>query len=91
MFQDILRDTPIYQYIMQEGKEEGLQEGAIAQAKKFLLRIVQKKFPELTTFATKQIVDITDVELLEDLTEDISSAQTTEDAKSLLIKVTGKL
>lgn len=81
MYQDILRDTEIYQMIMQEGREEGVQ--ALRQT---LLGFVQARFQELVPLATKQAAHITDTEILKHLTLKVGLAKTPEEARRLLLK-----
>ena len=47
MLRDVLRDTWAYQEIMQEGREEGLQEQRLT-----LLEVVQSRFPNIEPLAT---------------------------------------
>jgi predicted transposase YdaD len=94
MLQDILRDTSIYQLIMQEGvekgreegREEGLEEGRIQALRQTLLDFVQTRFPKLVRFASKQISDVTDVKTLQSLIHKIGLSQlTAEEARQLFI------
>ena len=82
MFQDILRDTEIYQYIMQEGvekgREEGLAEGIQLQQERELqhqrltvVRMVQTRFPRLASFAIEQTDSVRNPLVLQDLIVDI--------------------
>src|SRR5258707_6510222 len=76
---DILRETPIYQEILKEGREEGLE--ALRQA---ILDVVTQRFPKLTCLAKKQVVVVEDPELLRHVLVKVSVAQTTEEAKQQL-------
>ncbi len=76
---DILRETPIYQEILKEGREEGLE--ALGQA---ILDVVTQRFPKLTCLAKKQVVVVEDPELLRHVLVKVSVAQTTEEAKQQL-------
>jgi len=83
MYQDMLRDTEIYQIIMQEGaeKERMLQ---LDHQRRAILRIVQTKFPKLARLAIEQTDSITDSEKLEDVTVYMGLAQTEDEAYQYL-------
>jgi predicted transposase YdaD len=89
MFQDILRDTPIYQLIKQEGVQEGIQEGQqqeLQDLRQILLGFIQARFSELVSLANKQISDIADTEILKDLTLKVGLAQTEKEVRQYLIE-----
>ena len=46
MLEDILRDTPLYQEVLAEGEEKGLEQGLETQ-RQTLLDIVQERFPAI--------------------------------------------
>ena len=77
---DILRETPIYQEILKEGREEGLE--ALRQA---ILDVVTQRFPKLTRLAKKQVVVVEDPELLRHVLVKVSVAHTAEEAKQQLL------
>ena len=70
---DILKESDIYQMILQEGREEGLQ-----ATRQTLLRFVQARFPKLVRFATKQIAVVKDAQVLDDLIYKIGLSSLTE-------------
>jgi len=72
MYRDILKDSWVVQEERQEGKLEGFQQA--------LLKIVQRRFPEMVDLTKKQIDGVEDPELLEDLLINISLAQNVQDA-----------
>lgn len=84
MYQDILRNTEIYQIIMQEGVEKGHQQ-ELHDLRQILLGFVQAKFQELVPLVTKQTAHITDTEMLKHLTLKVGLAQTLEEARQLLL------
>jgi len=97
MFQDILRDTEIYQYIMQEGLAEGIQQGVqqgvqqeLQDLRLTIIRMVQARFPKLASFAIEQTASIEDPLRLQDLIVDISAAQTADQVRQLLAEVDNK-
>ncbi len=80
MQHDILWDTPIYQLILEEGREEErtkLQK----QERVTVQRIVQAKFPSLAQLATEKTQTTSDMKKLQDLTVYLSIAQTEADAR----------
>jgi len=72
VYKDILDDSWVVQEERQEGKLEGFQQA--------LLKIVQRRFPEMVDLTKKQIDGVEDPELLEDLLVNISLAQNVQDA-----------
>ena len=92
MYQDILRDTDIYQMIMQEGIEKGIQQQQqdLQDLRLSLLRIIQARFPKLAGFATEQTSNLTDLATLRELIVNISISQTPEEARQYLTEVGNK-
>ena len=93
---DILRDAPIYQLILQEGRHEGLQEGlekgreeGLEQAREQALqllrqtigRIVAERFPKLNRLARKQVVFAENIDVLQNLIVKLSIAQNEQEAR----------
>ena len=76
MYKDMLDDSWVVQEERQEGKLEGFQQA--------LLKIVQRRFPEMVDLTKQQIDGVEDPELLEDLLVNISLAQNVQDAISAL-------
>ncbi len=77
---DILRETPIYQEILKEGREEGLE--ALRQA---VVDIIAQRYPKLARLAKKQVVVVEDPELLRRVLVKVSVVQTAEEAKQHLL------
>lgn len=84
MYQDILRNSEIYQIIMQEGVEKGHQQ-ELHDLRQILLGFIQARFQELVPLVTKQTAHITDIEMLKHLTLKVGLAQTLEEARQLLL------
>ena len=89
MFQDLLSESPIYQEIFGEGEEkgrrEGLREGALQAQAEMLLNIVKLRFPELQELAKQQADTIKDVSVLSAINLNLVMAQTTEEARHVLL------
>lgn len=85
MFQDILRDTDIYQLIMQEGVQQQ-QQKELQDLRQILLGFLQERFSGLVSFATTQISNITDIEILKDLTLKVSLSLTEQEARQYLVE-----
>ena len=86
MFNDILRETWVFQEVMQEGEEKGLKKG-LEDLRQALLDVVQARFPELAFLARGQIAFIEDLEVLRSLIVKMSTAQTIEEAQQRLLEV----
>ena len=99
MFNDILRETPIYQEVLEEGREEGLEKGRqlgreealqqeLQRQRQTLLDIVLERFPKIVRSVTKPVEAIEDPAILLGLIVKMSTVQTPEEAKQLLFDVT---
>jgi predicted transposase YdaD len=92
--QSILKEAPIYQMILQEGREEGLEKGEkmgfekgrLQASRDMLLKFVQLRFPKLKTLARGQAALIEKPEILEDLTLKVGMAQTQAEVQNYLIE-----
>jgi len=104
VFNDILRETPVYQEVFEEGVEKGLEKGrlqgreeALQEAlqqelqrqRQTLLDIVLERFPKIARLASKLIEAIDDPAILLGLIVKMSTVQTAEEAKQLLFNVAG--
>lgn len=83
MFQDILRESPIYQEIV----EQGLEKGRIQEQREMLIRLVQMRFPELLALAKQQADGITNPEVLPPVNFKLIEIQTIEEARQLLLNI----
>ena len=81
---NILRESPFYQEILQEGREEGLQKG-LEVLRQTLLKVVEARFPKLLRLAKGQAAITDDPEELENLIVKVSIAQDVEEAKNFLL------
>ena len=73
---DMLRETPIYQEILKEGREEGLE--ALRRA---IVDVIAQRFPKLARLAKKQVVIVEDPELLRQVLVKVSVVQSAEEAQ----------
>ncbi len=87
MFQDILRESPIYQEIIEQGLEKGIEKGKIQGQREMLLDLVQIRFPELLTLAKQQTDGITDPGVLPSLNHKLLAVQAVEEARQLLLSI----
>jgi predicted transposase YdaD len=92
MFQDIMKDSWVYQEIVQESEERGRGEGqAKGQAKgiqshrQAIVDIVSKRFPLLNQLASQQAARMTDLDALRMLIVNISITDSEEVMYRLLI------
>ena len=92
MFQDILRESWVYQEIGQEYLEKGIEEGIeeererrIQDQRAMLVRIVQLHFSELLALAKQQADAIKDPEILTAMNFKLLSAHTVEEARRILL------
>jgi predicted transposase YdaD len=87
MFQDILRESPIYQEIIEQGLEKGREEGRIQEQREMLMRLVQLRFPELFALAKQQADGITNPEILPPVNFKLLDVQTLEEARRILLSI----
>ncbi len=80
---DIIRESPYYQEILQEGREEGKLE-ALRQT---VIDIVVERFPRLLRTARKQVTFMEDPTALRHAIVKLSMAQTAEEAKLHLLEM----
>jgi predicted transposase/invertase (TIGR01784 family) len=92
---DILHDTPIYQLILEEGREKGLEEGrekGLEQARKeerlnlrlILVNIAQARFPDLVDMVKARTNSIEDINALRQLVINFGTAQDSEKIQQYL-------
>jgi predicted transposase YdaD len=100
MFQDVLRESWVYQEIgqefLEEGREEGRREGreeerqqALQRERTMLLRLVQAHFPELSDLAQQQVESIDDPHILYHMYLELVRLQSPEDAKRIILTRNG--
>jgi predicted transposase YdaD len=86
MFQDILRESWVYQELVEEGREAERQR-ALERQRELLMSFVQKRFPEAIALAKQQVEGITDAEILQAMLLKLLDARTTEEVNKLLLEV----
>lgn len=99
MYQDLIRDTEIYQMIvaeglqqgMQQGMQQGLEKGAeqkqqeeAQKLRQTLLEVFQIRFPELLALARKRIGPLTDLDTLNQLVRAMMLLESRDQARSVL-------
>ncbi|GAC1367972.1 MAG: hypothetical protein NVSMB44_34140 [Ktedonobacteraceae bacterium] len=77
---DILRESPIYQMILEEGLQENLQ-----RLRQIISDIVQIRFPELVDLASQHVAKISDSNLLQQLNIEMATARDAEQARRILL------
>ena len=90
MFNDFLRETPVYQEVLEEGIEKGRQEALqqeLQRQRQTLLDIILERFPKVVRFVRKPIEGIEDPAILLRLIVKMSTVQTAQDAQELLLAV----
>ncbi len=86
MFQDILRESPIYQEIVEQGRSEERQR-ELQRQRLTLTGVVQRHFSEITALAKQQADGITDPEVLQTAILRLLDAQTVEEARQILLSM----
>jgi predicted transposase YdaD len=82
MLGDFLRDSPVYQEVLEEGAEKGRLEAQ----RQILFDIVFERFPEIIRLARQQANAVDDTEILHRLTVKMSTVQ---NAEEYLLTATG--
>ncbi len=96
MLGDFLRDSPVYQEVLEEGVEKGIEQGleqglakardeTMQQQRRALLEIVIERFPELVRQAKKEADAIDDPAILLNLIVKMGTVKNLEEAKQLLL------
>jgi hypothetical protein len=100
VFSDFLRDSPVYQEVLEEGVEkglqtgleqglqQGLQAGELRAQRQTLREILHERFPELDSLAREQIEATSDTEQLRRVTIKMSIARTSSEAEQYLLGIT---
>jgi len=94
MFQDILRESWVYQEIGQEFLEKGLERGReeerrreVQRQSQTLTSFVQGRFPDLVDLAKQQTGEIKDPEVLQAVILKLLAAQAVDEAKQIFLDV----
>ena len=77
---DILRESPAYQWILDEGKAHGL-----AQMRQAIVEFVQEHFPALAQLAEEVVATIDKPTQLVHLSIKLGGAQSAEQARQILL------
>ena len=86
MYQDFIKETDLYQFILEEGVEKGLSQGREEGVEAFhqlILDDVCERFPELTALALERVDAVHDLEILKKLVRAMTSAGSVEQARAL--------
>ena len=86
MFQDILRESPIYQELVEQGREEERQQ-ELQRQRQTLMSFVQRHFPEISALAKLQVDSVADPEFLQTVILKLLDCQTLEEARQLLLSI----
>jgi hypothetical protein len=88
MFHDILEDSWSYQEIVQKGLGQGLdlgiKQGGLITSRQFLARIVEKHFPPLLYLAQQKAAQLTTIDKLNKVIDQLLDVQTLEQARQIL-------
>ena|SRR3989442_4818213 len=90
MFQNVLRESWVYQEIGQEFLERGREEErqkSVQSLRHTLVSFLLARFPELVVLANQQTKSINDPEIIQTLLDRMFTAQTTEEAKQILLDI----
>ncbi len=88
--QDFLQDSWLYQEIMQEGFDKGIEKGReeeLRRQRQLLMTIIHMHFPNITNLAQKQAEAIKDPEVLQGLIFKVLAAEAEEEATLSLLAV----
>jgi predicted transposase YdaD len=80
---DILRESPAYQWILDEGREEGIQQG-IQAMQQAAIHMVIAHFADLEELARAKITVLGDLERLQRLIIDLSISHSQEEVEKIL-------
>lgn len=86
MFQNVLRESWVYQEIGQEFREEERQK-RLQGLREAIISFLQTRFPELLFFANQQTKSINDPEVLQILLTQLFAAQTAQEAWQMLLDI----
>ena len=83
---DILRESPVYEWILTEGREEEKAQG-LAQMRHTIVDFVQECFPELVQMAGEVVATIDNLPQLGRLSIKLGGAQSTEQVRKILLEL----
>ena len=85
----MLRDTWIYHDIKREAQKE-IQGSYVEQQQSMLLTIVQARFPRIEALIQQLIKDTSELELLQTLIIEVSTARLEKDARQSIARIREK-
>jgi hypothetical protein len=80
---DIIRESPFYQWILEEGEVKGVAQ-SVAQARQAVVDFVKGDFPELVQLAEEVVATIDNSAQLIHLSTKLGGAQNAEQARNIL-------
>ena len=86
MFRNVLQDSWAHQEILEQGREEERQK-RLQGLREAIISFLQTQFPELLFFENQQTKSINDPEIIQTLLDRMFTAQTTEEAKQILLDI----
>jgi predicted transposase YdaD len=94
MYQDILKESWVYQEIGQEFLEQGIEKGReeerqreVQRQSQMLMSFVQTHFPEITALVKQQTEKIKDPEVLQSVILKLIAAQRLDEARQILLDI----
>ncbi len=75
----LMRESPVYEAVIQRGRQQGIEEGRINEKRTDVLKIVQYRFAEKSDTVLNEISAIDDLAHLDDLFDQVLTAETFED------------
>ena len=93
---DIIRESPYYQEILEEGREEGLEKGRelerleqVQGLRQSIIDIVTMRYPKLLRFAKREVAAIDDPAILRGLIVGLSLGDSLEEARERFEQIIG--
>lgn len=84
MYRDPLVQTPTYQKILKEGRQEGLQEGDLKRLRQSVLDVVEVRFPSLMELAEERVPRASKPDVIESVFKTLLTAPDENAARALL-------
>jgi len=84
---DIIRESPFYQWILEEGEAKGVTQGvaqSVAQMRQTIVDFVRECFPELAQLAEEVVATMDNLPQLGRLSIKLGGAQSAEQARKIL-------
>lgn len=88
MFQDMMKDSWVYQEIVEESEEKGRseeRERGLRNQRSTVVQLVKRDFPALQVLAEQQVQNIQDSDVLQDLISQLFATTSVETARKLLL------